>query len=76
MDATTGQNALLQADTFAKSVKITGIIVTKLDGTAKAGVLVAIADKMKMPIYDIGIGEKVEDLDKFQSTQFVDALID
>ena len=76
LDATTGQNALLQADTFAKSVKITGIIVTKLDGTAKAGVLVAIADKMKMPIYDIGIGEKVEDLDKFQSTQFVDALID
>jgi fused signal recognition particle receptor len=75
LDATTGQNALMQADTFSKSVKITGIIVTKLDGTAKAGVLIAIADKMKIPIYNIGIGERVEDLDKFNAEQFVNALV-
>lgn len=74
LDATTGQNGLAQAREFFASVGITGIIVTKLDGTAKGGILVAIAKELKIPIPYIGIGEKQEDLILFSSEAFVDSL--
>ncbi|MDA2923735.1 signal recognition particle-docking protein FtsY [Acidobacteria bacterium AH-259-L09] len=74
LDATTGQNGLAQAREFFASVGITGIIVTKLDGTAKGGILVAIAKELKIPIPYIGIGEKQEDLVLFSSEAFVDSL--
>lgn len=74
LDATTGQNALAQAEIFSKHVNLSGMIITKLDGTAKAGVLVSIADKFKLPIYSIGVGEKAEDLNRFSSQEFINAL--
>lgn len=75
LDATTGQNALLQVDTFKSFIDITGLIITKLDGTAKGGILVAIAKKFALPIYAIGIGEGVEDLGKFAPEDFAKALV-
>lgn len=75
LDATTGQNALAQVETFKSIVNITGLIVTKLDGTAKGGILVAIAKKYNLPMHYIGIGESVEDLDKFEALPFAKALI-
>lgn len=74
LDATTGQNALSQAKLFDAALDLTGLILTKLDGTAKGGIVVAIADELKIPIRYIGIGEKVEDLQEFDPIQFVDAL--
>jgi fused signal recognition particle receptor len=67
LDATTGQNALAQVETFKQMVDVTGLVVTKLDGTAKGGVLVAIADKFKLPVHAIGIGEKAGDLRPFSA---------
>ena len=75
LDATTGQNAINQIEEFKKITPITGIIMTKLDGTAKGGILVAIAKQFKIPIYAIGIGEKEEDLDNFIAKDFVQAFI-
>ncbi len=69
LDATTGQNAINQIEEFKKITPITGIIMTKLDGTAKGGILVAIAKQFKIPIYAIGIGEKEEDLERVPSDQ-------
>ena len=74
LDATVGQNALMQTEAFAKSAGVTGLIMTKLDGTAKGGVLVALADKYGLPIHHIGIGEQIEDLQNFSATVFAAAL--
>ncbi len=74
LDATTGQNAISQAKMFNKEVGVTGIALTKLDGTAKGGILVSISDELKIPIRYIGIGEKADDLREFSARDFVDAL--
>lgn len=74
VDAGTGQNALNQAVQFNQTIKLTGITLTKLDGTAKGGIVFAIADKLKIPIRFIGIGEAIEDLRHFDAEEFVDAL--
>lgn len=76
VDATTGQNAIKQAILFNEAVNLTGIVVTKLDGTAKGGVVFAIKKEIGVPIKLIGIGEAVEDLREFNSRDFVDALFD
>jgi|TARA_B110000285_G_scaffold197485_1_gene229173 fused signal recognition particle receptor len=75
LDATTGQNALIQVEEFQKITNITGIIMTKLDGTAKGGILVAIADRFKIPIIAIGVGEKENDLHQFVAEEYSEALI-
>jgi fused signal recognition particle receptor len=74
LDSTTGQNSLNQARSFHKSVQVTGIALTKLDGTAKGGMVFAIAKELHLPIRFIGVGEKVDDLRPFAAQQFVDAL--
>ena len=76
MDATTGQNGLEQARKFTESAGVTGIVLTKLDGTAKGGVVVAIARELNLPIRYIGIGEKIEDLLPFEPEKFVASLFD
>jgi fused signal recognition particle receptor len=75
LDATTGQNALSQVEKFSEIVKITGIIVTKLDGTAKAGIVLSIIEKYKIPVIAIGVGEKIEDLNPFNLKDFLDNLL-
>ncbi|MGD9226147.1 MAG: signal recognition particle-docking protein FtsY, partial [Desulfobacterales bacterium] len=74
LDATTGQNALSQAQLFNDALGITALALTKLDGTAKGGIVISICNTLKIPLKYIGIGEKIEDLQKFDATQFVDAL--
>ncbi|HET6514355.1 MAG TPA: signal recognition particle-docking protein FtsY, partial [Thermodesulfovibrionales bacterium] len=74
VDATTGQNALKQAEMFNKAIGVTGIALTKLDGTAKGGIVFAIKRELGIPIRLIGIGEGVEDLRDFDSKEFVEAL--
>ena len=74
LDATVGQNALMQTNVFKDNAGVTGIIMTKLDGTAKGGVLVALAEKYKLPIHAIGMGEKIEDLENFSAAVFSAAL--
>lgn len=76
LDGTTGQNALAQAKQFNEVADITGIILTKLDGTAKGGIAIAIQSELGIPVKYIGIGEKIEDLQKFDADQFVNALFD
>ncbi len=76
LDATTGQNALSQAKEFNEASKINGIILTKLDGSAKGGIVIAIQSQMKIPVKFVGVGEKIEDLQKFDSKDFVKALFD
>ena len=75
LDATTGQNAITQIEEFQKITPLTGIVMTKLDGTAKGGILVAIADRFKIPIVAIGVGEKEEDLNQFIASEYSQALI-
>jgi fused signal recognition particle receptor len=75
LDATTGQNALLQVEIFRKIADVSGLVMTKLDGTAKGGVLVALADKFGLPIHAIGIGEKIDDLAPFDPEEFARALV-
>jgi len=75
IDANTGQNALAQVKTFDDALGLTGLIVTKLDGTAKGGILAAIARQRPVPVYFIGVGEKVEDLQPFVAEEFTDALL-
>lgn len=75
LDASQGQNALVQAEKFHAALGLTGITVTKLDGTAKGGILLAIADKLKVPVRYIGIGEAAEDMQPFSADEFVDALL-
>jgi fused signal recognition particle receptor len=74
MDATTGQNGLTQAREFTKSAAVTGIVLTKLDGTAKGGVVTAIARELKIPIRFVGVGEKIDDLIEFSPDDFVESL--
>ena len=76
MDGTTGQNALVQAREFGDVANLTGIILTKMDGTAKGGIAVAIQSELKIPVKYIGVGETIEDLQKFDSDEFVNALFD
>ena len=74
LDATTGQNALNQVDIFSKIADVSGLVMTKLDGTAKGGVLVALADKFALPIHAIGVGEQIDDLSPFDPEEFAAAL--
>lgn len=74
LDATTGQNALNQVDTFRRLADVSGLVMTKLDGTAKGGVLVALADKFGLPIHAIGIGEQIDDLSPFDPEEYAKAL--
>src|SRR6201987_2488440 len=76
MDHTTGQNALQQARLFTEAANVTGIVLTKLDGTAKGGIVLAIATELKLPVIYAGIGEKLEDILPFDSASFVDSLLD
>ena len=76
LDGTTGQNALSQAKQFMEVADVTGIILTKLDGTAKGGIAVAIQSELGIPVKYIGIGEQIDDLQKFDADSFVDALFD
>lgn len=75
LDGTTGQNALQQVEAFRELIDVTGLIVTKLDGTARAGVVVALAEKFKLPIYAVGVGESVDDLQPFDPLQFAESLV-
>ncbi len=74
LDATTGQNAILQAQHFGKAINVTGIILSKLDGTAKGGVVIAIRDQLNIPVKFIGLGETPADIETFDPERFVDAL--
>ena len=76
LDATTGQNALVQAREFSDVAKISGIVLTKMDGTAKGGIAVAIQSELSVPVKYIGVGETIDDLQKFDSDEFVNALFD
>ncbi len=76
MDATTGQNGLQQAKVFTEAAGVTGIVLTKLDGTAKGGVVVAISREMSLPVRYVGVGEKQSDLIPFNASDFVDSLLD
>ena len=75
LDATTGQNAVLQTEVFLEMAGITGLIMTKLDGTARGGVLVACAEKFKLPIHAIGVGEAIDDLQPFNAADFSKMLV-
>ena len=75
LDATTGQNGVNQAKTFMEATGVTGIVLTKLDGTAKGGIVFAIANELRIPIKFIGVGESVEDLQEFNAKDFVEALV-
>src|SRR5262249_35700547 len=74
VDSTTGQNAIAQAQIFQQAMALTGIVMTKLDGTAKGGVILGICDELKVPVRYIGIGEKAGDLRPFDAKAFVEAL--
>ncbi len=76
LDATTGQNAVSQAKLFSETAPITGIVLTKLDGTAKGGIVISIKNELGIPVKLIGVGEKIDDLQPFDSHMFVDALFD
>jgi fused signal recognition particle receptor len=74
LDATTGQNALSQAKIFGESVPLTGVVLAKLDSTAKGGVVIAISEQLKLPVRFVGVGENIEDLRAFDPREFVEAL--
>ncbi len=76
LDATTGQNGLQQARVFKEATDITGIVLTKLDGTAKGGVIISIQEELGVPVKYIGVGEDVEDLQPFEAESFVQALFE
>jgi len=75
LDATTGQNAFSQVETFKEMVDVSGLIVTKLDGSAKGGVLVGLADQFGLPVHAVGVGETIEDLQPFQAREYANALV-
>ena len=75
IDATSGQNAVIQTQMFTEAVDVTGLILTKLDGSAKGGVVIAVSDLAKTPIYYVGLGEDVGDLVEFEPDYFVDSLL-
>ena len=74
LDATTGQNGLIQAEQFLETAGLTGIILTKLDGTAKGGIVFAIAKKLNLPVKFVGVGEQIDDLIPFDPKTFTEAL--
>ena len=76
LDATTGQNAILQAKEFRNAANITGLILNKLDGTAKGGIVISIKQELDIPVKFIGVGEKIDDMQEFDSKEFVDALFE
>jgi len=76
LDATTGQNGLQQARQFTERAGVTGIVLTKLDGTAKGGIVVAIARELSLPIQFVGVGEKVDDLLTFNPREFVESIFE
>jgi len=76
LDATTGQNAIEQAKQFQKVVPLTGLILAKLDGTARGGIVISIADELKLPIKLVGVGEKLDDLEFFDAKKFVEGLFE
>jgi fused signal recognition particle receptor len=76
LDANTGQNAISQARVFTEAARVTGLVLTKLDGTAKGGVLIGLADEFGIPVKFVGVGEAVEDLRDFSAAEFVEALFD
>ncbi len=76
LDAVSGQNGLIQAQNFLESVGISGIVLTKLDGTAKGGIIISIADKLKLPVKLVGVGEGLEDIGEFDPVEFVEALFE
>ena len=75
LDGTIGQNAVAQAEQFNKGLGVTGLVVTKLDGTAKGGVVLAIAQRLNIPIRFVGVGEETEDFGVFNAREFVSALL-
>ncbi len=75
LDATTGQNAIQQVKVFREMVEVSGLIVTKLDGSAKGGVVVALAEEFGLPVYAVGVGEKAEDLRPFDARAFARSLL-
>mgnify|MGYP000843043139 FL=1 len=75
LDATTGQNGVMQAEVFSEAIDLDGIVLTKLDGTAKGGVVLAISAELELPVLYVGVGEKIDDLIPFDAKDFVDALI-
>ena len=75
LDGTTGQNAILQVKAFKETTDITGIVLTKLDGTAKGGVVVGIVNENKIPVKYIGVGEGIDDMEVFDAEEFVKAII-
>ena len=75
LDAETGQNAIMQVKAFKEIADITGIILTKLDGTAKGGVVIGIANENKIPVKFIGVGEQIDDMQEFNSEDFVNAIL-
>ena len=76
LDATTGQNAVNQAEQFKEAANITGIVLTKLDGTAKGGIVVSIKNQLGLPVRFVGVGEKIDDLQEFVPEDFVEALFE
>ena len=76
LDAVTGQNAIIQAKEFVKTSDITGIVLTKLDGTAKGGIIISVKKELGIPVKFIGVGEQMEDLQKFDRTEFTKALFE
>src|SRR5262249_41119722 len=74
LDATTGQNAISQAETFTRVAGVTGVVMTKLDGTARGGILVAVAERFKLPVHAVGIGEGIDDLQPFDAGSFSHAI--
>jgi fused signal recognition particle receptor len=74
LDGSTGQNAMVQAREFTKATNVTALAITKLDGTAKGGVIIGISDQFKIPVKYIGVGEKITDLQLFDNTIFVESL--
>jgi fused signal recognition particle receptor len=75
LDANQGQNALMQAKEFHKALEVTGVILTKMDGSAKGGVAVGVTHELQLPIKLIGVGEKIADLQKFSAKTFVDSIL-
>ncbi|MEO0100042.1 MAG: signal recognition particle-docking protein FtsY, partial [candidate division WOR-3 bacterium] len=76
LDATVGQNGIVQAKVFSEELGVTGLVVTKLDGTAKGGIVLACAQELGLPIKFIGFGEGIEDLDEFSAEEFAEALLE
>ena len=76
LDATTGQNAVIQAKEFSNTAKITGLILTKLDGTAKGGIVISVKDELGIPVKFIGVGEKKDDMQPFVASDFIEALFE